>query len=152
MRQKLTVLFSFLAIFLVAIASAQPKVHSAWTASLKDADLRAGEYGQIIFESKIDDDWYIYGPQIQGYWQESGATFDPASASIITSDNKNLWPAGEIYKVADEEGNPEATDVVIYKHAVRFALPFPGQQRHIGIANHFRHSRYSSLQFNFWSL
>lgn len=124
MKKFFSLWLSITVIFIASIASAQPKVHSAWTASLKDSDLRAGEYGQIIFEATIDDDWYIYGPQIKGYWQSSGAQLAEGNTGAVKVSGDNIWPEGLLYKVADEEGNPEATDVVIYKHAVRFALPF----------------------------
>lgn len=117
-------LFTLVAFSLLAVASvAQPRHNSAWTARLLQDDVRAGESTQIVFEGTIEPDWYIYGPQIEGYWIVTKGNIADDSAAPVTRNGDDVWPIGEMYKTADELGNLDAAPVVIYKNQVAFGVP-----------------------------
>lgn len=112
---------------LSAFALAQPKQQSSWTAHALDATVRAGESTQVVFEGTITKDWYVYGPQIKGYWQSTVASLaddNKAPVKVVAdpSTGENIWPVGYKYKVPSADGEGK-TDAVVYKHAVAFGLP-----------------------------
>ena len=121
---RFTRLFATLLLGLLAIAAfAQPKHLSSWSFRVLNPDVRAGESTQILFDGVIEKDWYIYGPQIKGYWRHTNAVLADTNTAPITVEGDDIWPEATMYKVADEQGNPDSADVAIYKEAVTFAVP-----------------------------
>lgn len=123
MRFALKGVFALLLTLVSLIAVAQPASHVKWTGYLLDKDIRAGESTQVVLEGTIAPDWYVYGPQIPGYWVTTVASLHADNQAPVTTTGENYWPEGQLYKTADEEGNPHSADVVIYTGNVRFSMP-----------------------------
>ncbi|MCB0826898.1 MAG: hypothetical protein KDC26_11975, partial [Armatimonadetes bacterium] len=117
--------FSFLLVvlFLSVFAFAQdsePKTSTDYvsmTARLEPADIRPGEYGQIIIEAKIQPGWHIFGSRLEGDWVNVGISV-PDEQMILTSAGEQIDPAGLVKNVPgfDKPG-------VWYEEAVAFAYP-----------------------------
>lgn len=113
--QRIKIGFLLSLAFVVNTLHAQIRKPAKWTFEVSSTSVKAGDEVDLIFKTKVDDNWYMYT-------SDFSADCGPIVASLELEETKDFKKVGELQSIGSEDKYEPAFEcsVKVFKHAGEF--------------------------------